>query len=130
MALSICGVLLTGIAILLYLNGNVPLSPERPAPQHSSVPVQALDQSAEERAYEAIRNVQVSPEADTRTENADQNAGRPTPSRVPLAKRENQDAKHGYLPPTTLALNCERLRKAYSGDELEKIPGFQEKCKQ
>ncbi len=32
------------------------------------------------------------------------------------------------LPSTTVALNCQRLRKAYSATELAKMAGYQEKC--
>lgn len=126
----ICGLLLTGIAILLYLGRDVVLDNEPLAPMTSAAPVQALDQSAEERAYEAMRTVQLPRETAERTEETDGKAAEPTPPRLQAPGRRAQEAKHGSLPPTTLALNCERLRRAYSAEELKKVPGFQEKCKQ
>ena len=127
---SVCVLLLSGIAILLYLSQDVVRDSEPSTPTTSAAAVQALDQSAEERAYEAIRNVQLPPETAERIENTDGDAAEPTPARLPPPHRKGQETKHGSLPPTTLALNCERLRRAYSAEELKKIPGFQEKCKQ
>lgn len=130
MIVSICGLLLSGIAILLYLSGDVLRDSEPSTPTTSAAAVQALDQTAEERAYEAMRNVQLPPETPERSENTDGDAAEPTPARLQPPRRKGQETKHGSLPPTTLALNCERLRRAYSADELKKIPGFQEKCNQ
>lgn len=123
------GLVLVGAAILLYMNESAALKPQPAAPVHSAAPVQALDQSAEERAYEAMRKVPLP------AETADQPvivAGKETrsePRHLYSGDRVNREARSGYLPPTTLALNCERLRKAYSSEELKRIPGFLEKCK-
>lgn len=127
---SICGLLLAGAALLLFLNRDVPMATEPSAPPPSAAPVQPLDQSAEERAYEAIRKVRVVPESTGDSDKAELGMEKPAPSPLQSAKRGSQEAKRESLPPTTLALNCERLRKAYSDDELRKIPGFKEKCAQ
>lgn len=125
---SICLVLSAGVAILLYLNGNSPPPPQ--ASTTASEPVQTLDQTAEERAYEAIRSVQT-PTESSETDKVDAR----DETKAGITRRQSPDsagqgAQQGALPPTTLALNCERLRKAYRSDELEEIPGFKEKCRQ
>ncbi|SFG47664.1 hypothetical protein SAMN05518801_13210 [Novosphingobium sp. CF614] len=99
--------------------------------------VQALDQSAEERAYQAIQNIQNisrGPDEEEGSSNGDSGMAsqkaNASPSKQPLSNTGKQAATDGRLPATTLALNCERLRKAYSDQELGSIPGFKEKCKE
>lgn len=127
---GILGLLMAGAGLLLFLNRDMPSPPEASPPPSSAAPVQPLDQTAEERAYEAIRKVRVTPEATESSPKAEQSPAAPTPLPLRPAKRNNHEVRREDLPATTLALNCERLRKAYSADELRKIPGFQEKCAQ
>lgn len=128
---SVFGLLLVGAALLFFLNRDMPKAPATASPPPSSAaPVQPLDQSAEERAYEAIRKVRVTPEATESTEKASPSAATSTPLPLAPPRRANSETRHETLPATTVALNCERLRKAYSEDELRKIPGFREKCAQ
>ena len=128
-AAGIC-LVLAGAATLFYIS-SLPAADAGDAsePPAAEATVQALDQSAEERAYEAMRKIPVV--AETAGDGVDEEApGRTAgaPSQPRLTKDLRRSADKGHLPPTTLALNCERLRKAYSNDELQKIPGFKEKC--
>lgn len=127
---SIFGLLLAGAGMLFFLNRDMPRPPEAAPLPSSAAPVQPLDQSAEERAYEAIRKVRVAPEASETPEKAEENLAAPKALPLAPAKRGNQESMREALPATTLALNCERLRRAYSEDELRKISGFREKCPQ
>ncbi|HKT85806.1 MAG TPA: hypothetical protein VJQ77_06955 [Novosphingobium sp.] len=127
---SIFGLLLAGAALLFFLNRDMPKAPEAAPPPSSAAPVQPLDQTAEDRAYEAMRKVHVAPEASEVPEKAERNTAAPVPLPLRPAKRSNREPGREALPATTLALNCERLRKAYSDEELKKIPGFKEKCTQ
>lgn len=127
--LGVCALVAAGVALLMHLgNESAPLRVQPPAPQHSAVSVQPLDQSAEERAYEAIRKVPLAPEVKERAETTSPEIPSPTPSRLDPPTRADKAKQQEHLPPTTLALNCERLRKAYPPEELKKIPGFKEKC--
>lgn len=123
-------VLLLGAAagLLFSMDDPAPTSVDSSASPIVEATVQPLDQTAEERAYEAIRKVPLAPEAAQRAADADQKDPG-SAQRVQLADRQNHEADEGHLPPTTIALNCERLRKAYSHEELDEIPGFKEKCK-
>lgn len=123
------GLVLIGAAILLYMNESAALKSEPSAPVHSAAPVQALDQSAEERAYEAMRKVPLPAETADQPVTVGRKEARSEQPHLHSGDRVNREAKNGYLPPTTLALNCERLKKAYSSEELKRIPGFLEKCK-
>lgn len=123
------GLVLIGAAILFYMDQSAALNPKPPVQVHSAAPVQALDQSAEERAYEAMRKVPPPAETAERPAISEGKATGSQRTSLQPADHPKREARNGYLPPTTLALNCERLRKAYSGDELKRIPGYQEKCK-
>ena len=51
-----------------------------------------------------------------------------------IAKAEASEAakpieQRAVLPPTSLALNCDRLLRAYISAELAKMSAYQEKCK-
>ncbi|GGC05487.1 hypothetical protein GCM10011494_25090 [Novosphingobium endophyticum] len=128
-AMGVFVLLLGGAAALLFsMEGPAPASIDSSAPAIVEATVQPLDQTAEERAYEAIRKVPLAPETAQRPADTDQKTPE-SAQRVQLADRQNHKADEGLLPPTTIALNCERLRKAYAHEELDEIPGFREKCK-
>lgn len=127
---SIFGLLLAGAGLIFFLNRDMPRPPEASPSPSAPAPVQPLDQSAEDRAYEAIRKVRVTPEPTGISEKTDRIPAAPEPPPLQPPKRGNHETRREALPSTTVALNCERLRKAYSADELRKIPGFREKCAQ
>jgi hypothetical protein len=126
---SAVGLLLAGVAVLVYsLGGSASLHTAPLPPPVVEASVQPLDQTAEEKAYEAIRKVPRAPETAESPSDAEQGKSAATQRRTHLADGSKHRVDEALLPPTTLALNCERLRKAYSHEELDKIPGFKEKC--
>jgi len=79
--------------------------------------VKALDVAAEQRATDAIVNAM----AERDRENAI--------AAAEAAEAAKPPAERATLPPTTLALNCARFKRAYSPAELAKIPAYKELCK-
>lgn len=79
--------------------------------------IEAFDTAAEERAYDAIQKV---------IEQRDRTEAIETTAKVEAA---NSSEAPATLPPTTRALNCTRLARAYSVDELAKMQEYQEYCK-
>lgn len=90
--------------------------------ERSLVAAQAREEAARAQAYEAViratmRQQEVRP-AEDRTE--------PKPDK-PV--RKAAEARRAPLPPTATALNCQRLRAAYTPDELAAMPAFQQACR-
>jgi len=79
--------------------------------------VQALDVAAEQRATDAFVNAMTERERDDAIAAAEASEAAKPP------------AERATLPPTTVALNCTRLKRAYTPAELAKIPAYKEKCK-
>jgi len=79
--------------------------------------VPALDDAAQERAIDAVANLAAEKERE-----------------AVIAKAEASEAakpveQRAVIPPTTVALNCERLRRAYSAAELGKMARYREVCR-
>lgn len=82
--------------------------------------LEAPDTTAEDRAYEAIREI-VDEKAQTEVEVVE---------KAPETTAPHQQPKpSAAIPPTTLALNCKRLKEAYSASELETMTEYQEHCR-
>lgn len=71
--------------------------------------VEARDKAAEERAADTIR--------DRTAENEREEAIRSAPN------------GNATLAPSTLALNCQRLKQAYTKEQLAKLAVYQERCR-
>lgn len=76
----------------------------------------ASEQAAEDRAADALENAQLRSERDDAITKA---------QAVEAAKPVEQRAA---LPPTTVALNCARMRQAYSAAELAKVAAYRTAC--
>lgn len=79
--------------------------------------VEARDRSAEERADDAVRNIIDQQERDAAIAEA------------ALKEAQKPESERAKLPPTTIAANCTRLRKAYSAAELARLEAYRELCK-
>lgn len=92
--------------------------------ERSLAAAQARDEAARAVAYEAviratIRQQEVKPaEGKAKAE--------PKPEKQ---VRKAAEARRTPLPPTATALNCQRLRAAYTPDELATMPTFQQACR-
>ncbi|MFD2134572.1 hypothetical protein ACFSLT_03830 [Novosphingobium resinovorum] len=76
----------------------------------------ARERSAEERADDAVQNIIADHARETE-----------------IAKAAASEAVKGpkqraTLPPTSVALNCQRMRQAYPKSDLAKIPAYQKRC--
>ncbi|MGF7152601.1 hypothetical protein [Novosphingobium gossypii] len=76
----------------------------------------ARGRSAEERADDAIHEMIAS---QTREEEI---------AKAAASEQAKQPKQRATLPPTTIALNCQRLRQAYSSAELAKMSEYQRVC--
>ena len=77
----------------------------------------AIDDAAQQRAIDAVANVAAEQSREAAIAKAEASeAARPIEQRA-------------VVPPTTVALNCERLRRAYSAAELGEMARYQEVCR-
>lgn len=109
--------ILAGVLFLGWLWQHDRKVLQREQAKREAAASKALDQSAEERANDAVRGIIAEKDRETAIAEAE--------------KKEAQKAplERATLPPTTVALNCQRLRQAYSAEKLAKMPGYAEKCK-
>lgn len=77
----------------------------------------ARGRSAEERADDAIAGIIAEQARETEIAKAAASEA----AKAPEAR--------AALPPTTIALNCQRLRQSYTAAELKNISAYQEKCR-
>jgi cytoskeletal protein RodZ len=82
---------------------------------------QARDEAARERMYDVVIQATVKQQA---TPSKDSEP----PEKPKKQARKPPETKQASLPSTTTALNCKRLRDAYSSDELATMPTFQKTC--
>lgn len=90
---------------------------ERHEDKREAVASDARERSAEERADDAVQNILAEQEREKEiAQAAASEAAKPPEHRA-------------ALPPTSVALNCNRLLRSYSAAELAKMPAYQEKCR-
>ena len=108
--------ILIGITWAVWLADHDSEVIERHEQKREQRAAEAHIKTAEERADDAIRNLI----AEQAREAAIDRAAASEAARPP--------EERATMPPTTLALNCERIRQAYSARELAGIAVYQEKC--
>lgn len=77
----------------------------------------ARGRSAEERADDAIQDMIASQARETEI------------AKAAASEQAKPPEQRATLPPTTIALNCQRLRQAYTAAALAKMQAYQEKCR-
>lgn len=104
-------------AALLWLHMHDTKVVQQSDAQRTVQALPALDTAAQDRAIDAVANITAANAREAAITTADATeAAKPPEDRA-------------TLPPTTLALNCARLRRAYSAAQLAKIPAYQEHCR-
>ncbi|CDO35696.1 exported hypothetical protein [Novosphingobium sp. KN65.2] len=86
-----------------------------PVPTKTVVPLDPVEQTAEDRANQVITKIIEERQPDP-------------PKAAPKPQVAGAARKVERLPDTTLKLNCSRLRDAYSPEELKGMKEFQQLC--
>ncbi|KQM18370.1 hypothetical protein [Novosphingobium sp. Leaf2] len=113
-AIALLALLWAAWAIWLHTHDAKVIDQHEAAINQAAAPASQV--AAEDRAADALENAQLRSERDDAITKAEA---------VEAAKPVEQRAA---LPPTTVALNCARMRQAYSAAELVKVAAYKERC--
>lgn len=114
---ALVGVLLAWALWSLWLGNHDEAVIDRHEDKRNEAAAPASEKAATERADDALLNAELRAERDEAIAKAEAlEAAKAPEARATIA-------------PTTVALNCARLRQAYTAGELAKMAGYREACR-